>query len=147
MWGRYAAYEPARIRLEAQTILGMTALANLLIGALLVLVAGRPQMARFPSRWSSAVAALPLANAILLTAYVFSEDSYRDDGTSRWDAYRTPGGALGPIFATSVASLLSCAAALAIAAFGARQRLFRASACVAGLASLTLVTATILHSA
>jgi hypothetical protein len=30
-----------------------------------------------------------LLDAVLLAAFVFGEDSYRDNGTSRWDAYRS----------------------------------------------------------
>ena len=41
-----------------------------------------------------ALAALPLVNAVLVTVYVFGEDSYRGN-ISRWDTYRSPGGALG----------------------------------------------------
>ena len=48
----------------------------------------------------------------MLTAYVFGEDSYRGNGISRWDAYRSPGGALGPMFVLSVALLAGCAALL-----------------------------------
>ena len=76
--------------------------------ALLAVAAGRRLVQRLARR-SAAFAALPALNAIVLTAYVFGEDSYRGNGISRWDAYRSPGGALGPMFVLSVALLAGCA--------------------------------------
>ena len=43
---------------------------------------------------AGALLALPFANVALLLIFVFSEDSYRRNGISRWDAYRSPGGLL-----------------------------------------------------
>ena len=70
-------------------------LANFLVALALFAVAARERLVRWLSGRSVAVAALPLLNAVLLTLYVFDEDSYRGNGISRWDAYRSPGGALG----------------------------------------------------
>ena len=79
-----------------------------LCGALL-LIAGAPP--RSAGAWL--LPALALASVALLVAFVFGEDSYRGNGVSRWEAYRTPGGALGPMFFATVV-LLTLAAGLAI---------------------------------
>ena len=63
------------------------------------------------------LALLPLLAAALLAAYVFGEDSYRDNGTSRWDAYRSPGGALGPMFVLSLGLMTLSAALLTFQGF------------------------------
>ena len=89
------------------------------------------------------MALLPVLTAVLLSVYVFGEDSYRDNGTSRWDAYRTPEGALGPMFVLSVALMAVCAAVLAYAGLSAKGRLFRVVSFTGGLMSLSLLTATI----
>ena len=75
---------------------------------------------------------------------VFGEDSYRDDGTSRWDAYRSPGGALGAMFVLSIALMVSGAALLAYSGLRNRTRVFRTTAFTCGLASLLVVTPTII---
>ncbi|MDQ2969487.1 MAG: hypothetical protein M3R37_14390 [Actinomycetota bacterium] len=81
--------------------------------------------------------------ATLLSVYVFGEDSYRSNGSSRWDAYRSPGGALGSMFVLSVVLMVVCAAALAYSGIGAKERLFRFIALAGGLTCLILLTATI----
>jgi hypothetical protein len=87
--------------------------------------------------------ALLLLNAALLAAYVFGEDTYRDNGTSRWEAYRSPGGALGGMFVASIATLCLSAALLAFAGLSSHRRLFRWSALAGALCSLLLVTPTL----
>jgi hypothetical protein len=87
--------------------------------------------------------ALPLLDAALLVAYVFSEDTYRGHGISRWEAYRSPGGALGPMFVASLVLLVVIAALLAFAAARDRARLFRLAALGGGLGGVLLVFPTI----
>jgi hypothetical protein len=87
---------------------------------------------------------LLLLTAGLLAAYVFSEDTYRDGGISRWDAYRSPGGALGGMFIASVASLTLSAALVAYSGFRNDSGLFRWAASGAGVCSLLLVVPTII---
>ena len=118
-------------------------LASLAIAAALLVVAGSRLREGLARRWG-ALAALPLLIALLLILYVFGEDSYRGNGISRWDAYRSPGGALGPMFVLSLALLCACAGLLLYAGLRGRARLLRASALAGGLVSATLVTATIL---
>jgi len=95
-------------------------------------------------RRSVTLASLPLLIAAVLSVYVFGEDSYRGNGISRWDAYRSPGGALGSMFVLSVALMAVCAAGLVYAGLGAKERLFRVAAFAGGLTSLILLTATII---
>lgn len=119
---------------------GVVLLANLgtaaaLLGAAVYRVRGRA---------SVALAVVPLVNAVLVTVYVFGEDSYRDNGISRWDAYRSPGGALGPMFVFFIALLAACAAVLAYTAFRRSGRAFRITAVAGGLTALVLGTATII---
>jgi hypothetical protein len=129
---------------DARVSPGIVLLVSVLVGVGLLVIAGNGRLVQVLSRWSAALAALPLVTAVLLTVYVFGEDSYRGNGISRWDAYRSPGGALGPMFVTSVALMAVCAALLLYAGLRGRGRLLRLSAFVAGLASLALVTATII---
>lgn len=118
-------------------------LANLAVGVLLIVVSSSPRITNVPGRRSAALAALPLLTAAVLGVYVSGEDSYRGNGISRWDAYRSPGGALGSMFLLSVGLMVACAAGLAYAGLGAKVRLFRVVAFAGGLTSLTLLTATI----
>lgn len=90
------------------------------------------------------LAALPLLNAALLAVFVFGEDDYRDNGTSRWEAYRSPGGALGPMFLASVTLLVGAAVLLAYSGLSEHRRLFRATLLVVGLTGLFLVIPTIM---
>ena len=122
-------------------------LANFFVGVALLAVAISDRFVRLLSRHSVAlvaVAALPLLTAVLLAAYVFGEDSYRGNGISRWDAYRSPGGALGPMFVLSLALMAVCAALLLYAGLRSRHRLLRMTAFAGGLTSLGLLTATII---
>lgn len=118
-------------------------LASLAIAAALLVVASSRLREGLARRWG-ALAALPLLIALLLILYVFGEDSYRGNGISRWDAYHSPGGALGPMFVLSIALLCACAGLLLYAGLRGRARLLRASALAGGLVSATLVTTTIL---
>jgi len=130
--GDYDASVPASVVL----------LASFLIGASLLVVATHARLAGFLSRGSVVLAALPLSAAVLLAIYVFGEDSYRANGTSRWEAYRSPGGALGPMFVLSVALMTLCAALLVYAGMRRRERLFRLTACACGITSMLLLPAT-----
>ena len=121
---------------------GVVLLISVLVGAGLLVIAGNGRLEHVLSRRSAALAALPLVTAILLIVYVFGEDSYRGNGISRWNAYRSPGGALGPMFVASVGFMVVCAALLLYAGLRGRARLLRLTAFVGGLASLVLVTAT-----
>jgi hypothetical protein len=123
---------------------GFVLLVSVLVGAVLLVIAGNGRLVQMLSRRSAALAALPLVTGVLLTVYVFGEDSYRGNGISRWDAYRSPGGALGPMFVASVVLMVVCAALLLYAGLRGRGRLLRLTALVGGLASLVLVTATII---
>lgn len=114
-------------------------LVSLLVGLILLALAPRS-----PSRGSSLLAALPLLDAALLVAFVFGEDSYRGNGISRWDAYRSPGGALGPMFVLSVAVLALSAGLLAYSGLRELRGLFRTTAAIAGLVALLLVIPTII---
>ena len=107
-----------------------------------VSISGR--LTRGCSRWWSWLALLPLLAAALLAAYVFGEDSYRDNGTSRWGAYRSPGGALGPMFVLSLGLMTLSAALLAFAGLRGRARLLRLTAFGAGATALFLLNATAL---
>lgn len=117
-------------------------LVNLVVALLLVAVACIGRLTRGRGRRSALVAALPLVTAGVLTAYVFGEDSYRGNGISRWDAYRSPGGALGPMFVLSVGLMVVSAALLAYAGLRGRRRLLRLTALAAAITALLLVTPT-----
>jgi len=121
---------------------------NLTVGAALLVAAIVSPLVRAWSRHSlvlagGLLAVLPLADALLLGLFVFGEDSYRDNGTSRWNAYRRPGGALGPMFVLSVVLLTAASAVLAYAGLRRRGRLLVATSLAAALTAVLLVTATI----
>jgi hypothetical protein len=122
---------------------GLVLLANFLVGLALLAVATSNRLVRMLSGRSWALAALPFLSAVLITVYVFGEDSYRGNGISRWDAYRSPGGALGPMFVLSVALMAGCAALLVYAGLRGSDRLLRVTSFAAGLTSLVLVPTTI----
>jgi hypothetical protein len=119
-------------------------LINILVALTLLAVGSSRRGIGASPRLASVFAGLPVLNAVLLAAYVFGEDSYRHDGTSRWDAYRSPGGALGPMFVLSIALMVAGAALLAYAALRTRTRLFRSTALSCGLGALLVVTPTII---
>ena len=119
-------------------------LVNTLIAILLVVVASwKAPIPSLRRRWAI-VAALPVLLAGLLVAYVFSEDTYRDNGISRWDAYRSPGGALTPMFVLSIGLMATAAGLIVYAGLTARTGLLRATACGAGLVEFLLLGATII---
>jgi hypothetical protein len=88
--------------------------------------------------------AVPLAYLALLFAYVFGEDSYRGNGISRWDAYRSPGGALEPMFWATVALMIVAAGSMLLAIVQHRGRLMRASVLGATVVALLLGIPTLL---
>ncbi len=96
----------------------------------------RRSLAAFP------LALLPVLPAGVLSVYVFGEDSYRGNGISRWDAYRSPGGALGPMFVVTIALLCACGLLIFYSCRRGNVRLLRGAALVGGLTSAVLVTAT-----
>jgi hypothetical protein len=118
--------------------------ANVAIAALLVLAAvgGLLVPQRF-GRGTAGLAVLPLLDAGLLLTYVFGEDTYRDHDVSRWDAYRSPGGALGPMFVISVALMTACAVLLAYFALKHQARRVAGTALAGGVVALLLLTPTI----
>jgi hypothetical protein len=109
-------------------------------------------LAAIASAWSGrrlglghlAVAALVLLDAVFLAAFVFGEDSYRDNGISRWDAYRSGWDALGPMFVVSMVVLIGCSVLLAVATLRDRGRHFSAAAAVVVIAAVFLVVPTII---
>ena len=109
--------------------------ANVLVGAcplLLTRVDGlswRPRTRLLP--------ALPIVSVVLLLVLVFGEDSYRGNGISRWNAYRSPGGALEPMFFATVALMTLAAGSMILAVVQRRYRLMRAS--VLGAAAVALL--------
>ena len=86
----------------------------------------------------------PAVDAALLAAWVFGEDTYRDNGISRWDAYRSPGGALAAMFAASIVLLVTSSVLLATLGRGGARRPFRWVALLAALGVVLLVTPTII---
>jgi hypothetical protein len=124
---------------------GVVVLANVVVGAVLLAasLALRDAPHRRLARAGAVLGGLSLAPAALLVVYVFGEDSYRGNGITRWQAYRSPsGGALGEMFVLSVASMCACAALLVYAGLRGRGRLACGTALGGGLASLVLLTAT-----
>lgn len=119
-------------------------LVNIAIALVLIVIAVGGRGTRGDRSWSAATAALPLLAAGLLSGYVFGEDSYRGNGISRWDAYRSPGGALGPMFVLSIGLMLVCASLLAYAGLRGRSRLLRVTSLAAGMLALFLLTPTYL---
>jgi hypothetical protein len=119
-------------------------LVNFLTASLLLLAGISRRVTGRLSNGVVALAVFPLVNAVLLTAYVFGEDSYRQNGISRWDAYRSPGGALGPMLVLSLALMGACAALLLYAALRRKPQLLRVVAWSGAFACLALITPTIL---
>lgn len=109
-----------------------------------MVAAAAAPLTRGRGRWPALLAVLPMLTAAVLVAYVFGEDSYRGNGISRWDAYRSPGGALGPMFVLSVGLMAAAAAVLAYAGVHGRAALLRATALAAGVTVLFLVVPTTL---
>jgi hypothetical protein len=122
----FGTYPPGLDRTEDERVPSQLVLiASFIVALVLFAFAARESLVRWLSGRSVILAALPLLNAVLLTLYVFGEDSYRGNGISRWDAYRSPGGALGPMYVLSVAlmaaSLRCCstpASAIGTGCFG-----------------------------
>jgi len=124
---------------------GVVILLNAVVAVLLLALSRRPGLAiHARSRAALLVAGLPLLSAGVLSLYVFGEDSYRDNGISRWDAHRASGRPLGWVFAVSVAIMVACSAVLAYAVLRRRGSVFSAAALAGGLGSLVLVSATVI---
>jgi hypothetical protein len=123
---------------------GLVLVVNLSVAVALLAVAADRRLGRWASSHPVALAALPLLTAILLTVYVFGEDSYRGNGISRWEAYASPAGALASMFVLSVALMAACAALLLYSGLQGRESVLRLTALAGGLTCLVLLTATIL---
>ena len=80
-------------------------------------------------------AAVVVAALGVFLAYVFGEDAYRGNGISRWDAYRSPGGGLEPLFWLTVGALAVAAAAALLG----RRRAAAVACVVASLAGIAAV--------
>jgi hypothetical protein len=119
-------------------------LVNFLIALTLMAVGAKRFLAGGTGRGASAFAFLPLMDAVLLLAFVFGEDAYRDNGISRWNAYRSPGSALGPFFVLTVVLLAVSCALLVYSGLRGRGRLFASTAVVSGTLALFFVTGTII---
>lgn len=119
-------------------------LAIVLVAATLLAVTVSDRLRRLLARRLVILAALPLLTAVVVTAYVFGEDSYRGNGISRWDAYRSPGGTLGPMFVLSILLMATCAALLLYAALRKQDGLLRLAAFGGAATSLALVMPTVL---
>jgi hypothetical protein len=88
--------------------------------------------------------AAPLASVALLCEFVFGEDTYRRNGISRWDAYRSPGGALEPLFFATVALMTLAAGLMILAVVQRRRRLLRAATLGAAVVALLLGIPTVI---
>jgi len=88
--------------------------------------------------------ALPLVSVALLLVFVFGEDSYRKNGISRWDAYRSPGGALEPMFFATVALMTLAAGSMILAVVRRQDRMMRAAALGAAAVALLLGIPTVI---
>jgi hypothetical protein len=120
----------------------LVALVNVGAALLLMAIAVGGQLTRGRPCRSAALAGLPLLPAGVLTAYVFGEDSYRGNGISRWDAYRSPDGALGTMFVLSLALMIVGAALIAYAGLRGRDRLLRITAFATGITVMLLLIPT-----
>jgi hypothetical protein len=117
---------------------------NIVIALLLIGVAsGGERLLRLLGRRTATLAALPLLSAAVLSAFVLGQDSYRGNDISRWEAYRSPGGALGPMFFLSILAMAACAALLVHAALQHRGGRLRVTALAGGLTALLLITPTL----
>jgi hypothetical protein len=119
-------------------------LVNFLLALTLMAVGARRFLAGGVGRGAIALAFLPLIDAVLLLAFVFGEDIYRDNGISRWDAYRSPGGALGPVLVLTLVLLTVSWVLLVYSGLRARGRLFASTAVVSGTLALFFVTGAII---
>jgi len=125
--------------MPVQLVLGV----NFICAAGLLAAAVRTRRQGLGSRSAAALALLLFLDGALLAAYVFGEDSYRDNGISRWEAYRSPGGALGPMFVISLVALALCAIVLIYATRRTKPGLLRTTAACGGITCLVLVTVTV----
>ena len=119
------------------------ALLPSLAAVLLLAAAGIARPVSRLGRAAAAVAAVPLALAGLLVAYVVMEDTYRRNGTSRWEAYTSPGGGLAWLLGLAVAALLLCAGGLAWFGLARRERVYRATALAGAVAVFVVVLPTV----
>ena len=112
------------------------------IGADLLVALG-PLLLLRPARARFLLPALPLVSVALLVAFVLGEDAYRGNGISRWDAYRSPGGALEPMFFATVVLLTLAAGSMLLALVRNRRRLLAGSALGAAAVALLLGVPTV----
>jgi hypothetical protein len=90
------------------------------------------------------LALLPVAAAVNLTVFVFSEDDYRGNGIRRWDAYYSPGGAIHALYVISIVASGVLAGLLVFAGATGRRRLLGVGAIAGGLAAGVLMTITMI---
>jgi hypothetical protein len=107
-----------------------------LIGAVVVSLTARGFGA-----YAAVQAALLGVGTLALVAYVQSDDSYRNNGTSRWDAYDEKGLTMVAVGAGAGAALV-----LIVAAAGRRRRPGAAGFLVSSAASVLLLVATVANS-
>jgi hypothetical protein len=138
-----AAWEEEGRPLTSAVSTQLVVAVNLVTALVFIAFGMTDLLVRLPGYSVAALAILPVLNGALLAAYVFGEDSYRGNGISRWEAYRSPNGALGPMFVLSLGVMALCAVILIYAALGPRGRLFRTTALGGGIACLILVFPTI----
>ena len=119
-------------------------LTNLIIGALLLLAGAFLPERHLLAGAGAALILLPLADLVFLVDYVFSEDSYRGGGISRWDAYTTGSTASASLFVISAVVLVAGSALIAAAVFKRQTRRIRVATIATGLACIFLVTATVI---
>jgi hypothetical protein len=119
-------------------------LVNFLVALTLMAFGAKRFLAGGMGRGAVAFAFLPLVDAVLLLAFVFGKDTYRGNGISRWDAYRSPGGALGPFFVLTLLLLAVSCALLVYSGLRGRGQLFASTAVVSGTLALFFVTGTII---
>jgi hypothetical protein len=120
----------------------------LLIGAgVLTAVALSSAPGHRRARWLAVLAVVPVGAAATMVAFVLAEDTYRDNGTSRWDAYRSPGGALGELFVASVTAACLAGILVACGAVAGRPAITRAALVIAALVLLVFVLITVEFSA
>ena len=74
--------------------------------------------------------------------YVFGEDSYRDHGIRRWDAYYSSHGGIHALYVASVAACAILAAVLIVAGARMRPALARLAGSGGGIAVGALTTVT-----
>ena len=82
-----------------------------------------------------------------MVAFVLGEDDYRHNGTTRWAAYRSPGGALGEVFVATVAVAVLAGVLIAVGALSGKAPMTRGALILAAAGLLVFVPLTVEFSA